>query len=231
MMTIYLYSGTPGSGKSLHAARDVRDAIKYKNIPVVANYEFNVQHLGGTFRYVSNYELTPEVLRRFAAEWWKEHEFKEDRILLVIDECQLLFNSRDWQDSRRMEWLEFFSQHRKYGYKVIFIAQFDRMIDRQIRSLLEYDVQHRKVSNYGKIGFILRLLLFGELFYCCTYYYPLKEKVGGEWIRYSKNLGELYDSYKTFERKDTGTGGEGSRGTLPPVRVLPARAGSLRVVG
>lgn len=199
-MTIYLYSGTPGSGKSYHAARDVRDALKYKKVPVVANCEMDVGQLGGEFRYVPNSELTPEYLKRYACEWWDGHRFREDSILLVVDECQLLFNSRDWQNARRMEWLEFFSQHRKYGYKVIFIAQFDRMIDRQIRALLEYDVQHRKVSNYGKLGFALRLLLFGEVFYACCRYYPLNQKVGGEWLRYSKRVGRLYNTRATFEQ-------------------------------
>lgn len=229
-MTIYLYSGTPGSGKSLHAARDVRDALKYKKIPVIANYEFNVSELGGEFQYVPNADLTPDVLKRRACGWWESHSFKEDSILLVIDECQLLFNSRDWNRSDRMGWLEFFSQHRKYGYKVIFIAQFDRMIDRQIRALLEYDVQHRKVSNYGKLGWFVHLMALGELFYCCTYYYPLGQKVGGEWLRYSRKLGALYDSYKTFEGHGGAVGGEGALGgSLPPIAPPLQLEGSLRV--
>ena len=40
-----------------------------------------------------------------------------------------------------------FSQHRKLGYRVILIAQFDRMLDRQIRSVLEYEYIHRKVRT------------------------------------------------------------------------------------
>ena len=52
----------------------------------------------------------------------------------LIGEAQILFNSRDWgsNSNKRMAWIKFFSQHRKYGYNFIMIAQFDKMIDRQI---------------------------------------------------------------------------------------------------
>ena len=83
----------------------------------------------------------------------------EDQILLVIDESQLIFNARDWQKAGREKWLSFFSQHRKYGYHIILVAQFDRMIDRQIRSLIEYEYVHRKVGNYGIKGRALHRLL------------------------------------------------------------------------
>ena len=42
---IMLYSGTPGSGKSLHTARDIRDSLGAKRRPVIANYiSFNFFH-------------------------------------------------------------------------------------------------------------------------------------------------------------------------------------------
>ena len=161
-MTITLYSGTPGSGKSLHAARTIRDWLRYKKRPVVANFAIKKpEDWKGEFHYIPNMEITPERLLSISREYFKEHSFKEDYILLVLDECQLLWNSRNWEDPRRMDWLEFFSQHRKYGYQVIFIAQDARMIDRQFRSLIEYEVNHRKAGNYGTFGMILKLLAFG----------------------------------------------------------------------
>ena len=41
---IYLYSGTPGSGKSLHQASDIYWDLKF-NKPVVANYQINTSML------------------------------------------------------------------------------------------------------------------------------------------------------------------------------------------
>lgn len=201
-MTIYLYSGTPGSGKSLHATRIIKDSLDYKK-PVIANY--NLIHKNSDyFTYRSNSEMTPQFLVDFATEYWQDHRFKEDHILLVLDECQLLFNSREWQNNSRMQWLEFFSQHRKYGYEIVFVAQFDRMIDRQIRSLLEYEFVHRRMGNFGWKGKMFKLLTLGELFVCVKRFYPLREKVGVECFKARKSIFRMYDSYGAFARKAQG---------------------------
>jgi zona occludens toxin (predicted ATPase) len=209
-MTIYLYSGTPGSGKSLHATRDIRDKLRYAKNPVVANYNLS-QNVKGreNFHYYSNDEMTPEVLQAVSRDWFSNHRFKEDAILLVLDECQLLFNSRDWGKHDRMDWLEFFSQHRKFGYKVIFIAQFDRMVDRQIRSLIEYEYIHRRLGNFGIKGKIMTLFTVGELFVCVKRFYPLKERVGVECFKAHRSIFRMYDSYATFGQTDGQPAGRG----------------------
>lgn len=204
-MTISIYTGTPGSGKSLHAARTIRNYLKVYKLPVIANFEvIKDARWEGDFTYMPNCSMSPGNLRAFACDRWKLRDFEEDGILLVVDECQLLWNSRTWQDpsafgsSSRMEWIEFFSQHRKFGYKIVLIAQSALMVDKQFRSLIEYEFQHRKVSNIGLGGRIFSLFCGGNLFYCCKTYYGLKTKVGGEFFRYSRKLGSMYDSYKAF---------------------------------
>lgn len=107
---------------------------------------------------------------------------KEGEILLVIDECQIMFNARDWGQKNRAAWCAFFTQHRKLGYEVILVAQFDRMLDRQIRSLIEYEWIHRKVSNFGIAGKIFSLLFGGKLFVAVKVWYPMKQKVGSEFL-------------------------------------------------
>ena len=155
---IYLYSGTPGSGKSLHTARDIRDAL-FRKLPVVANFDINhsTRNYGKNFIFRPNDQLTPEWLTEYATSYWKGRKVREDEILLVVDEAQLVFNSRSWNAKSRKDWIEFLSQHRHYGYKIILIAQFDRMIDRQIRCLVEIETNHRKLGNFGLKGLILSL--------------------------------------------------------------------------
>lgn len=213
-MTIVLFSGRPGSGKSYDAMRHIRNALRYQKKDVIANFEVNAdERWKGHFTYLPNSGITAGNIVALARDYWAGRDFKENGLLLALDECQLLFNSRTWQSSDRMEFLELMSQHRKYGLKIILIAQSDIMIDKQFRALIEYETNHRKLGNYGKFGFILNLLLFGGVFYACTYYYAQKVKVGGEWFRYSKKIAKMYDSYKTFEQK---TGAEDANASIAP---------------
>lgn len=196
---IFLYSGTPGSGKSLHTASVLYWRLK-RGAPVIANFDFRSERCSKKpyFLYMNNEEMTPERLVWFSRNWFKEHRFHEGAITLVIDESQILFNSRDWNRAGRSDWLSFFTQHRKYGYDVILVAQFDKMLDRQIRSLIEYEYVHRKVSNFGVFGMIFSLFAGGKLFVSVKVWYPMKEKVGSEFFKAKKKYYRLYDSYLDF---------------------------------
>lgn len=203
-MSVTLFSGTPGSGKSYHAMRCIRDALKYKGQDVIANFEVKAdESWKGRFTRVANDELTPEFLATFAFDTWRDKAFAEESILLVVDEVQLLLNSRLWADDDRMKWIEFFSQHRKMGYKVILVAQSDVMIDKQIRTLIEYEVNHRKVGNYGLFGLVLKVLTLGEHTLAVRYYYAGagSQRLDAEYIRLSKRVFEMYDSYTLFDQQ------------------------------
>lgn len=202
---IYLYSGTPGSGKSLHLARIMKSWLNRWKAPVIGNFSFNASACApkgwGSYLEVTNSQLTPEFLIKFATKYKELRgwgHIPEEHILLVIDECQLLFNAREWSKGNRAAWISFFSQHRKFGYRIILVAQFDRMIDRQIRSLIEYEYIHRKVSNIGLKGKLLSFCSGGGLHVCVQVYKPLNEKVGSEFFKSNHALFALYDSYTTF---------------------------------
>ena len=204
---IELYSGTPGSGKSLHVASEIRKRLKTHKRVIIGNFFVNqnaIPKKKGVYLYVANNRLTPQRLLRFARKF-SDHlgrRLKEGEILLVIDEAQLLFNSREWQNLSNTGWLSFFSQHRHYGYNVILIAQFDRMLDRQVRSLLEYEIVHRKVSRGGNIGLFVGLLFNNNLYVAVTRWYPLKERVSGDFFIGTKKLYAIYDSYNHFDAPD-----------------------------
>lgn len=201
---ILLYSGTPGSGKSLHAARTICNWAR-SGSPIIANFQCDLsRYKKADFLCIDNTQLTPEFLISYAQSKHEKTAFKEDSILLVIDECQLLFNAREWQKNGRAEWLSFFTQHRKYGYKIILIAQFDRMIDRQIRSVIEYEYIHRKMSNFGTWGKILSLFFGGNSFIAVERYYPLNEKLHSEIFHARKRLYSIYNSYATFGSGEAG---------------------------
>ena len=196
---ISLYSGTPGSGKSLNSARLIISRARFGR-PVIGNFQVDLsQYRRANYTYVPNDELTPSFLVDYCRQYFDGKPVKEGSILLIIDECQLLFNAREWQKSGRSEWLSFFSQHRKYGYDIVLVAQFDRMIDRQIRSLIEYEYKHRKVSNFGIGGMFLSLLFGGNTFCAVKMWYPLGEKVTSEFFHARKKFYSIYDTFGTFE--------------------------------
>ena len=128
---IYFYSGTPGSGKSLHCAKDIYNKLFVKKQNVIANFEINERMLAkkkrrGDFVYISNFEMSPKYFIEYAR--LNHIPGKENQTLVIIDECQILFNPRTWNDKDRLSWIEFFTQHRKYGYNFIMISQLNILV-------------------------------------------------------------------------------------------------------
>lgn len=203
---INLFSGTPGSGKSYHMARFIYSNIKYQNCVIIANFDINlssIKHPRGQFYYVTNDKITPQFLADFAKNYISEQRgkgknVKEGQIILIIDEAQLLFNAREWSKAGRNDWNAFFTQHRHLKYDIYFVAQFDRMLDRYIRCLIEYEYIHRKVNNYGKFGKFLSILCGGNFFAIVKRWYPMKENVDHEFCRGCKKYYKIYDTEIIF---------------------------------
>lgn len=196
---IILYSGTPGSGKSLDVARQIMTKAKFGQ-QFIGNMMINKELLGENqdkYIYVDTYSLNPTDLIAYAK---KNHvRGKEHQCILVIDECQQIFNSREWNRPIMKAWNSFFQVHRHFGYDVYLITQYDRLVDRQVRSLIEYERIHRKLSNIGFKGKIMSLLCGGKLFVCAEQYYPLKLSTGSYFYRYHKKYADFYDSYSAFD--------------------------------
>lgn len=203
---IDFYSGTPGSGKSLHTAYRLFYWLRAGK-PAICNFNINLRNVNKKhpeklkFLLIENHELTPAFLISYSRDFFQGKIIREDSILLVIDEAQLLFNARTWQQAGRSDWLSFFSQHRKYGYRIILVAQFDRMLDRQIRSVIEYEYVHRKVSNFGIKGKLLSLVMGSKVFVAVKVWYPMQEKVSSEFFRARKKFYGLYDTYGDFVKQ------------------------------
>lgn len=199
---IELYSGTPGSGKSLHIAKDIYEFLWFNHGKlVIANFDIDRKLVKNSnrFIYLRNDQLSPDLLELIAIDWWRDHDLREDGIVFIVDECQLLFNTRDWNSIDRRPWLSFFSQHRKLGYYCILVAQYDEMIDKQIRALLEYECIHRKITNDGILGFMLKILTVGDWFANIRVWYPLKKQVDISFHRARKKYYRLYDTFNTFD--------------------------------
>lgn len=201
---ISLYSGTPGSGKSLSMCKEVCYWLKSLQKNVIANTFIKRDKIikkgkkGGHMYYFNNETLTTDLLYKYALKFHKLG--KESQTLLVIDEAQIKFSPVACklfsQENRyyRQDWLEFFTQHRHLGFDVIIVTQFDRLIDSQIRCLFEYNFVHRKANNFQTIGKLLTIFRI-PLFIQIQYWYGIKEISGQKFFTYRKKYSEIYDSF------------------------------------
>lgn len=208
-MSIVLYSGTPGSYKSYNATREIiswlgRQKNVIANFPVNARkYYKNPKKRIGNFVFKTNQELTPQFLLDFASENHKKNVLKA-QTLVVIDEASIMFNPRQFgkaEQKKRMDWINFLANHRHYNYEFILIAQNDRMLDRQIRGLLEYDLKHRALKNWN-FAYMLLSLLFKGLFHCVEYWYPVRIKTNVQLRKFNIKIANCYDTMALFKFKE-----------------------------
>lgn len=201
---IEFYSGTPGSGKSLHAVYCIIDYLE-SGRDVITNFYFDMSYFSnriqrgkklGRLYYVSNSDLTPQLLMYHGMA--VNVRGKENQTLVVIDECSVLFNPRSWDSVDRPKWLEFFSQHRKVGYNLILIAQSENQLDRQIRPQMEYETHHRAVKNFKGFGFLLSLI-FGGLFIAITEWRENHSVTERKWFTFNKRKASVYNSFALFQ--------------------------------
>ena len=199
-MTIWLYSGTPGSGKSYHAVYDIYNRLQRKGKRqqyrrmVMTNFFVNIK--SDFCLELAQEQITPSFFYDYAME---HHVVGiEGQTLVVLDEAGTIFNSRDWgtNSAKRMEWIKFFSMHRHYGFNFILIAQMDRMIDRQIRGLIEYEIAHSKINNF------FRIIPF-TAFLAVERWYGQRLKITHSVIPYRKKIANLYNSYAIFSHAKT----------------------------
>lgn len=228
---IEIIQGTPGSGKSAvslvmglsHLVDGGALACNFDLVPdwawLLAGLNFRVR-MGFAdqlqranslrqrcFRIGSSktiFDLSEQLKTCGLSDKWKNS--REGKGLLILDEAQLVFNSRDFQ--KNMPWIEFFTQHRKLGWNIILIAHHIHMIDKQIRPLVEIETRFRNLKN---VNFpILPIpvspfnLFLGVRFYSGNG--PGSGLVHGRFLQFlDLRLARLYDTLHVFAFDDVQT--------------------------
>ncbi len=160
-MTIEVFEGTPGSGKTLHATEEGLVAM-HRRGGVVANYVVTRprKRADGTEKwlYLPEDEMTPARLIAHAEQYHRRG--RESEGLLIIDECHRVLNSRTTWTGRQtvaknqLELVRFLAEHRHFGFDVILAVQSMEMLDKHARFLAEYRVKHFKANQFWWLGWV-----------------------------------------------------------------------------
>lgn len=245
---IEVMQGSPGSGKSAVATARAIDHLRDGGVvaanfslvdgwsDVIANQRiinklFPDKHfeqsncLYNRFFRVDSLEAIKQIDPKKLAVGKKLHrkgKYSEGHGLLILDECQLVFNSRKWE--KNFEWIEFFTQHRKMGWNVLLIAHTIEMIDSQIRPLAEYESRFRNLQKvkFPVLGFPLSPY---PVFVVITRYAGLGAGAGVIASRQvyplPKWAASLYDSLHVFSRDTLGQESEPVLCGEPPAAAAP----------
>ena len=220
---IMLYVGTPGRGKSLHRAHEIREALRFKKNVISTCYIdtrfcfmtklqeliFNISkgkiHLynddprAKNFHYIPIGEITPEYLYEFAAKY---HKFgREHQTTLILDECVSIFSPTVLSENikRWNEWDTFFRIHRHLGFEVILIPQSKKLISRKIIEYCELEVRHFNRKYHGNFGWILSRLCGGLFSYSVCWRDTKEKPLEQRFFTYRRLFGSMYNSYSMFD--------------------------------
>lgn len=205
-----IYTGAPGSGKSLDMARVILRKISAGR-KVICNTEIVLPETLAKFQKnlfcIENKDITPQFLWEFAE---RNHEpRRESQTTVIIDECQLKFCQLAMKNKdMALLWLELFSQHRKIGFDFLLITPDARSgIIKEIRNNFESEVAHLKLSNYPTKSLFLMVILLIiqlspiEIFMRVIRWRGLPDKkyLVRHLFLYSPKYASIYDTYKIQE--------------------------------
>lgn len=211
---IWLYTGVPGSSKSLSVMRDVLWKLRSGGRVVIVNMIVQMdgieKALGKKRENIKNLILLNK--EEFTPQWCMDYAIdnhvpdKENQTLLIVDEAQDMFSPKvmtlkeqeGWK-YYRVDWHDFWSKHRHFGYNAILVVHVDKWIDAQFRQLIQHETVHKILSEMGVPGFLAGLFApKGKLFMLIEKDYQSGMVLGKKFRIYQKKLGAMYKSNSRF---------------------------------
>jgi zona occludens toxin (predicted ATPase) len=149
---IYLIEGVPGSGKTTYVMQKYflpafRKGKKiYTNISglnlvnMCALYEIDIDNIDNVT--LVNPAKIYECQRMLSSD-------SAHNSLLILDETQNYFNSRDFKEAANREVIPFLTEHRHFGYTVVAVTQSIDSVDITFRRLASQVI---RLANMGYVG-------------------------------------------------------------------------------
>lgn len=129
---------------------------------------------------------------------------REGKGLLILDDCHHFFNGREFKNNK--EYVSFFANARKYGWRTILITHSVENIDKQIRSYIEIEARFRNLQKV-RIPFTpIPVSPFFPAFVIRRKYYGLGPGSGSnhslDLFLMDKRAARLYDTLERFHADD-----------------------------
>jgi zona occludens toxin (predicted ATPase) len=151
---IIIYDGKPGSGKSYDAVRKILSNLKIRR-RVVTNIDGldkpDCQEMIKYYCDMDDAEIQDFLLHLTKDDVFHFWDFVQVGDLIVIDEAQKFFNSRDWQKSNNRAFGDWASEHRHNGNDLIIVTQKRTRIDSAVRDLADFTYSYLKINMFGKL--------------------------------------------------------------------------------
>lgn len=152
---ITLYVGTPGAGKSFEAVKLGMDTLRVPNARKVYT---NIEGLDQpenraaikAYTGIDEYDLQTRLVH--LPEWQVKEFWRHvtPNSLIIIDEAQNYWNSRDYKDAENRGFGTWASTHRHHGYDLVLLTQCADRIDRSVRVLAQWTYKFRKLDMFGE---------------------------------------------------------------------------------
>ena len=203
-MAVYFITGHLGGGKSVQA---VGRLIAYaeKGRRIAGNIDINLDNLVPKKRSKQSYIRVPDIPTGDdlqALGLGSESRAEDTFGALVLDECAVFLNSRDWQDKGRKSIMSWLVHARKKRWDVFLIIQDVDALDSQIRKLLhEYTVDCMRMDRFA-IPLFTRFtgLRFPKFFVARVFYGRMNPPVRADtWYTSGKDAFKCYDTEQNIQ--------------------------------
>lgn len=191
---IEIFQGRIGGGKSYFAVERTAKKLAEGGY-VYSNIEFNLPGLARLIGKKYGVYHDPDALRELPEGvhgWWDMVEWgvRECPVLVIIDEAQVFYNSRDWSKTQGQHgrMLSFLTQSRKACVDVIFITQHGDNIDKQFRLLAHRFWSFRDMKQVALLSDFMSNYFLAV---CCDY---SGEKQFSQMVRKDRRVYGAYDT-------------------------------------
>jgi zona occludens toxin len=151
---IIFYEGVPGSGKTYDATVKIvanlrRRRIVYTNIEGFEDPK--CKEMIKCLTKLDDFDIDKYLFILTKEETLHFWDIVQPGSMVVIDEMQKYFNSRDWQKDENRQCADWCSTHRHEGFDAVFLTQRIEKVDSQIRTLTEWTYRYKKVNFLGSL--------------------------------------------------------------------------------